>query len=80
MSSAARSAEQKNRAVKLAAASTPLDKGSYYEATVSLKDMSDREEAKALVEWVVTECGTLPSLSAGQAKDMAKAKDVLKGW
>jgi len=80
LSSAARSAEQKNRAAKLAAASAPLDKGSYYEATVSLQDMSDREEAKVLAEWVVTECGKLPSLSAGQAKDLQKAKDVLKGW
>jgi tetratricopeptide (TPR) repeat protein len=80
LSSAARSAEQKNRAAKLAAASAPLDKGSYFEATVSLKDMSDREEAKALAVWVVTEVGNLPSLSAGQAKDLQKAKDVLKGW
>jgi hypothetical protein len=80
LSSAARSAEQKNRAAKLAAAAAPLDKGSLYEATVSLKDVSDREEAKALVEWVVTELGALPSLSAGQVKDLRKAKDVLKGW
>ena len=80
LSSAARSAEQKNRAAKLAAASAPLDKGSCYEATVSLKDMSDRQEAKALAEWVVAEVGALSSLGAGQAKDLQKAKDVLKGW
>jgi hypothetical protein len=80
LSSAARSAEQKNRAAKLAAATAPLDKGSSYEATVTLKDVSDREEAKALVEWVVAELGALPSLNAGQVKDLQKAKVVLKGW
>ena len=80
LSAAARNAQQKTRAAKLAASSAPLDKGSYYEATVSLKDISDREEAKALAEWVVTECGKLPSMSAGQAKDLQKAKDLLKSW
>ena len=41
-SAANRLAEQKNKAAKLAAAATPLDKGSLYEATIVLKDMSDR--------------------------------------
>jgi tetratricopeptide (TPR) repeat protein len=79
-SSSARLTEQKNKAGKLASASTPLDKGSLYEATVSLKAVSDREEAKSLVQWVVTELGARASLTAPQAEDLKKAKQVLSGW
>ena len=79
-SAATRLSEQKNKATRLAAATTPLDKGSAYEASVTLKNMSDREEAKALVLGVVNDMQALPSLSAPDAKDLQKAKDVLKGW
>jgi hypothetical protein len=77
---AARTTEQKNKAAKLGAAVTPLDKGSLYEATVTLKAVSDRDEAKSLAQWVVTELGARASLTAPQADDLQKAKDVLKGW
>jgi hypothetical protein len=72
--------EQKKKAAKLAAATTPLDKGSFYEASVTLGDMSDQEEAKSLVKWVVAELEGAVSLTAPQRKDLQKAKDVLKGW
>jgi hypothetical protein len=77
---ATRLTEQKNKAGKLGAATTPLDKGSLYEATVTLKAVSDREEAKALVQSVVSELGGLSSLTAPQADDLKKAKEVLAGW
>jgi hypothetical protein len=79
-SAATRAAEQKNKAAKLTAAATPLEKGSLYEATVTLKDISDRDEARALVQWVIAELEKAPSLTAPQKKDLGKAKDVLKGW
>jgi tetratricopeptide (TPR) repeat protein len=75
-----RMAEQKNKSAKLASASTPLDKASLYEATVTLKDMSDRDEARALVQAVVAELEKAGTLTAPQKKDLAKARDVLKGW
>ena len=75
-----RLSEQKNKVAKLAAAVTPLDKGSYYEAGVTLQNVSDREEAKSLVQAVVAALQAEPSLSAPQAKDFQKAKDILKGW
>jgi tetratricopeptide (TPR) repeat protein len=78
-SAAARAAEQKNKAAKLAVAATPLDKGSLYEATITLKDVSDRDEARALVQWVVSELEKAPSLTAPEKKDLTKAKDALKG-
>jgi hypothetical protein len=79
-SAATRMAEQKNKAAKLAAAATPLEKGSLYEASVTLKNVSDREEAKALAQWVVSELGERGSLTAPQKDDLQKAKDVLKVW
>jgi hypothetical protein len=79
-SAATRAAEQKNKAAKIAAAATPLEKGSLYEATITLKDMADRDEARMLVQWVVGELEKAPSLTAAQKKDLGKAKDVLKGW
>ncbi len=79
-SAAARIAEQKKKASKLGAAATPLDKGSLYEATVTLSGQSDRGEAKSLAQWVVSELEKLPALTAPQKKDLEKAKTVLKGW
>jgi tetratricopeptide (TPR) repeat protein len=79
-SASARLTEQKNKEARLPSASTPLDKGSLYEATVTLRAGSDREEAKALVQWVVAELGARASLTAPQADDLKKAKQVLSGW
>ena len=75
-----RKAEQKTKSGKLASAATPLDKASLYEASVTLGDQSDREEAKSLVQGVVTELQDAASLTAPQKKDLQSAKDVLKGW
>jgi hypothetical protein len=79
-SAAARSAEQKNKAAKLSSAATPFDKAVLYEAGVVLRDQSDRDEAKTLVQWVVSELQKVSSLSAPDGKDLLKAKDVLRGW
>jgi hypothetical protein len=79
-SSDKRKAEQAVKRSKLAAAQSPLDKASLYEGSVVLKDMSDREEAKSLVQGVISALEKLPALTAGQAKDLDKARTVLKGW
>jgi len=75
-----RASEQKAKGAKLAAAGTPLEKGSLYEANSDLQNMSDREEAKALVQFSVSELGKLADLTAPQAKDLQKARALLKGW
>jgi len=79
-SAATRFSEQKNEMAKYNAAVTPLDRGSAYEAVVTLQNTSDREEARAMVQWVVSQLTGMASLNAGQAKDLGKAQDVLKGW
>jgi hypothetical protein len=78
-SAAQRLAEQKKKTAKIAAASTPLDKGSLYEAGVTLQDLSDRDEAKALMQWVVAEIEQIAAPTEGQKKDLAKARTQLKG-
>ena len=79
-SAASRAGEQKNKASRYAAAKTPFEKASAYEAAVTLKDLSDRDEAKDLAQWTISQLEKLPSLTAGQSKDLQKAKDALKGW
>jgi hypothetical protein len=75
-----RRSEQAAKAQKLAAAATPLDKGSFYEGSVTLKDMSDRDEARVLVQGVIADLVKLPSLNAPETKDLDKARTILKGW
>jgi hypothetical protein len=79
-SAARRVSEQKAKTAKLATAGTPLEKGSLYEANADLQNMSDREEAEALVQFSVSELGKLADLTAPQAKDLQKARALLKGW
>ncbi len=79
-SASKRVSEQKAKAAKLAGAGTALEKGFLYEAGVDLQDMSDRAEAKALVQFSIAELGKLPALTAPQERDLQKAKDLLKGW
>ncbi len=79
-SAGARTAGQKSLAAKLASASSPLDKGCLYDATTTLKETSDREEARGLLRWVVAELEGKPDLTAPEKKDLQKARDVLKGW
>ena len=79
-SAATRAAEQKTKSAKLASTSTPLDKASLYEATIALKEISDRDEARALVQQVVSTLEKASSITAPEKKDLQKAKDVLKGW
>jgi hypothetical protein len=79
-SATTRASELKNRKAKAGSVSTPLDKGSYYEATIDVTNVSDREEAKSLVQAVVDQLGTRQDLTAGDQKDLDKAKKVLKGW
>ena len=79
-SAARRVSEQKVKAAKLSAAGTLLEKGFLYESEVELQNMSDREEAKALVQFSIAELSKLADLTAPQAKDLQKAKALLKEW
>jgi tetratricopeptide (TPR) repeat protein len=79
-SAANRLSEQKRKADKYAAATTPFEKACFYEGTVDLKNLSDAQEAKEIVQEVVASMEKLTSLTSGQVKDLQKARDLLKGW
>jgi hypothetical protein len=62
------------------AAKTPLEKGSAYEATVQLTAVSDREEAREIVNWMIAQLSKMASRTAGQDDDLAEAKETLAEW
>jgi tetratricopeptide (TPR) repeat protein len=79
LSAAARDAQKAKRAAKYAAAADALAKAMAWEGTVTLEAVADRDEAKALVRWAIAELEKLPSPTAGEKKDLDKARKVLAG-
>ena len=75
-----RAADQKANRARYDAAKGVIERGSYYESTVTIKDMSDREEAKAMVQWVVAQLGAKATRMSDDDKDYSDAQDVLNGW
>jgi tetratricopeptide (TPR) repeat protein len=79
-SSAARLSEQKNKLARFTAAKDLLEKGWAYEGTVQLPNVSDREEAKTLVKAAIAGLEDKANRTVSDDKDLATARDVLKGW
>jgi hypothetical protein len=75
-----RTAGQAKRQAAWQSAKTPLEKGSAYEAAVQLKAVSDRDEAREIVNWIIAELSKIPSRTAGQDGDLADAKETLAEW
>jgi hypothetical protein len=78
--SANRRQEQHWKVDKYASVRSAFEKACYYEGAVTLKNMSDAQEAKELVQEVVSALGALPDPTAGQLKNLQEAKDLLKSW
>jgi len=79
-SAARRAREQGRKESKYQSISDPMEKNFYYEAAVSLKDMSDREEALELINWVIRELQGLPGRTDSQDDDLKEAREVLESW
>ncbi|UCF99406.1 MAG: hypothetical protein JSV89_07660 [Spirochaetaceae bacterium] len=75
-----RTREQAKKLSKYKSASDPMEKNFYYEAVVSLKDMSDRDEAMELINWVIGELQRLPKRTDSQNDDLEEAREVLESW
>jgi hypothetical protein len=80
LTTAKRAAVQQKLQAAWKAAKTPLEKGSAFEATVQLKALSDREEAREIVNWMIAELSKIASRTAGQDSDLADAKETLAEW
>jgi tetratricopeptide (TPR) repeat protein len=79
-SASKRLAEQKKKAEMIPKAATTFETGALFEATVSLEDESDRQEAKSIVRQVIFTMEALPELTASQSRDLKKAKQTLAKW
>ena len=77
---ARRAREQARKVSKYESISDPMEKNFYYEAAVSLKDMSDREEALELINWVIRELEALSGRTDSQNDDLKEAREVLETW
>lgn len=75
-----RAREQGRKESKYRSISDPMEKNFYYEAAVSLKDMSDREEALELINWVIRELQGLSGRTDSQNDDLQEAREVLESW
>jgi hypothetical protein len=57
-----------------------VDKNYFYEGTITLKNMSDREEARKLVQFVVDELGSVTNRTGGQEDDLKEARKKQKEY
>ena len=69
--------EQVKKEKKYRSTRDPLDKGFTYEGSIPIKNISDKDEAKEILTWVISEIGNLGSRSASQEKDLKTAKEML---
>ena len=57
-----------------------LEKGFYYEGTIKIKNIADREEARDLLERVITELKGITNRSKEQDDDLKEAKETIGSW
>jgi tetratricopeptide (TPR) repeat protein len=79
-SASRRSREQKQMMSGFSKAGEPMEKNSYYEATVALKNLSDREEALELLTRVVRDLESMSRRTDGQNDDLEEAKELIAEW
>ncbi len=79
-SAAKRKREQGKKASKYQSATEPMEKNFHYEGVISLKNISDREEALELINWVIRELRAVPTRSGSQDDDLKEAGEVLESW
>ena len=79
-SAARRQKEQPKKASQFTAKTDPAEKNCYYEGSLPLKGLSDREEARELLGWTVGELQALPRRTQGEEDDLQEALEVQAGW
>lgn len=79
-SASKRQKEQARKAAEYAAKSDPLEKNAYYEGSLTLKNLSDREEARELIAWTIRQLESLAGRTPGQEDDLKEARETQAGW
>jgi tetratricopeptide (TPR) repeat protein len=72
--------DQEKKLASYRAASDPMEKNLYYEGTVSLGNISDRQEARELIQWTIQQLQRLPGRSGSEEDDLQEATETLAGW
>jgi tetratricopeptide (TPR) repeat protein len=57
-----------------------LEKNCYYEGTLTLKNMSDREEAREIANTILAELEALPARDKQEQDDLKDLKEMMAGW
>ncbi len=74
-----RSREQQNKARSYERTNDPLEKGWYYEGTVTIRDESDRDEAERLLREMIRRLEAISDRSDGQRRQLERARELLAG-
>jgi tetratricopeptide (TPR) repeat protein len=53
-----------------------VEKHFFYEGTITIKNMSDRDEAREIIQKVIAELESVTNRTVGQEKDLNKAREV----
>jgi hypothetical protein len=77
---AKRQKEQPAKAAQYAAKTGSMEKNCYYEGTLTLKNISDREEAQELLAWTVGQLQALPRRTQGEEDDLQEALETQSDW
>lgn len=78
--SAKRSKRQAKKSSKYRSEKNILEKNFYYEGTIDLKKVSDREEAALLLRWVIKELEAISKPKQQHDQDLKEAKDLYREW
>ncbi|HEB32346.1 MAG TPA: hypothetical protein ENI15_15985 [Spirochaetes bacterium] len=75
-----RKKEHKKMTDKYKAETGILKKSFYYEGTMKIKNITDREEARDLLEWVITGLEGVSGRTKEQNDDLKEAKETIESW
>ncbi len=57
-----------------------FEKGANYEGVITLKSISDREEAREMIKWVIDKLSSIGNRKRSQNDDLKEAKETLASW
>lgn len=75
-----RKKDQKRKSTRYRSLSDLLEKNYNYEGIVELEKSSDREEARKMIKWVISELESISTRKKSQNDDLKEAKQILASW
>ena len=79
-SAAKRRNEQSDKLRRYNQADDILERNFYYEGTIDIDDVSDREEAMTIIRWVIDSFEAIPELTQTQIDDFVEARESYDDW